>query len=95
MCKKPFLLALAAVLFLLLVLPIAFNFSPGLAAKYYSQQNDFIETFVPMTRHRWDKDDKAAYTRKKELTMHTICGQAVRAKVAAGTAGIHIGNQEN
>jgi hypothetical protein len=45
LCKKPFLLALAAVLFLLLVLPIAFNFSPGLAAKYYSKQNDLTETF--------------------------------------------------
>ncbi len=46
------LLALTAVVFLL----IAFNFSPGLAAKYYSEQTDFTETFVPMTRHGWDKD---------------------------------------
>jgi hypothetical protein len=53
MCKKLSLLALTAVVFLL----IAFNFSPGLAAKYYSEQTDFTETFVPMTRHSWDKDD--------------------------------------
>ncbi len=54
MCKKLSLLALTVVVFLL----ITFNFfSPGLAAKYYSEQTDFTETFVPMTRHSWDKDD--------------------------------------
>jgi hypothetical protein len=52
MCKKLSLLALAVVFLL-----IAFNFSPGLAAKYYSEQTDFTETFIPMTRHSWDKDD--------------------------------------
>ena len=51
MCKK--LSPLALIVFLL----IAFNFSPGLAAKYYSEQTDFTETFVPMTRQSWDKDD--------------------------------------
>jgi hypothetical protein len=52
MCKKLSLHALTVVVFLL----IAFNFSPGLAAKYYSDQTDFKETFVPMTRHSWYKD---------------------------------------
>jgi hypothetical protein len=55
MCKKLSLLALTVVAFLLLL--IAFNFSTGLAAKYYSEQIDFTETFVPMTRHSWNKDD--------------------------------------
>jgi hypothetical protein len=67
LCKKLFLLALAAVLlFLLLLIPVAFNFSPGLAAKYYSEQNDFTETFVPMTRHGWDKDDIESCIYKEE-----------------------------
>ena len=48
-------LALTVVSFL--VLFIAFNFSPVFAAKYYSEQTDFTETLVPMTRHSWDKDD--------------------------------------
>ena len=52
MCKKRQFLALIAVVFIL----ITFNFPPGLAAKYYSEQTDFTETFVPMTRHSWDKD---------------------------------------
>ena len=52
MCKKLSLLALIVVFLL-----IAFNFPLGLAAKYYSEQTDFTETFVPMTRQSWDKDD--------------------------------------
>jgi len=52
MCKKLSLLALTVV-----VLLIVFGFSPGLAAKYYSEQTDFAETFIPMTRYIWDKDD--------------------------------------
>ena len=66
MCKKLFLLALAAVLFLLLLLPITFNFSPALAAKYYSEQTDFTETFVPMIMHGWDKDDIDSCIYKEE-----------------------------
>lgn len=54
MCKKLSLLALTVVVVFLL---IAFNFPPGLAATYYSEQTDFTETFVPMARHSWDKDD--------------------------------------
>jgi hypothetical protein len=52
MCKKLSLLALIAAF-----LVIAFNFSPALAAKYYSEQTDFTETFVPMTRYNWNQDD--------------------------------------
>jgi hypothetical protein len=52
MCKKLSLLALIAAF-----LVIAFNFSPALAAKYYSEQADFTETFVPMTRYSWNQDD--------------------------------------
>jgi hypothetical protein len=52
MCKKLSLLA-----FTIVVLLTTFNFSPGLAAKYYSEQTDFAETFIPMTRYSWDKDD--------------------------------------
>lgn len=52
MCKKLSLLALIVVFLL-----IAFNFPLGLAAKYYSEQTDFTERFVPMTRQSWDKDD--------------------------------------
>jgi len=65
MCKGLFVLALATVLFLLLF-PIAFNFSPGLAAKYYSEQTDFTETFVPMTRYGWDKDALESCIYKEE-----------------------------
>jgi hypothetical protein len=36
---------------------IAFNFSPGFAAKYYSEQSDFTETSVPVTKYSWDKDN--------------------------------------
>jgi hypothetical protein len=53
MCRKLSLLALIAVAFI----PFTFNFSSGLTARYYSEQTDFTETFVPMTRHSWDKDD--------------------------------------
>ncbi len=52
MCKKLSLLALIVVFLL-----IAFNFPLVLAAKYYSEQTDFTETFVPMTTQSWDKDD--------------------------------------
>jgi hypothetical protein len=52
MCKKLSLLA-----FTIVVLLFTFNFSPGLAAKYYSEQTEFAETFIPMTRYSWDKDD--------------------------------------
>jgi hypothetical protein len=52
MCKKLSLLA-----FTMVVLLISFSFSPGLAATYYSEQTDFAETFIPMTRYSWDKDD--------------------------------------
>jgi hypothetical protein len=52
MCKKLSLLALIAAF-----LVIAFNFSPALAAKYYSEQVHFTETFVPMTRYNWNQDD--------------------------------------
>ena len=52
MCKKLSLLAPIAAF-----LVIAFNFSPALAAKYYSEQADFTETFVPMTRYSWNQDD--------------------------------------
>lgn len=36
---------------------IAFNFSPEFAAKYYSEQTDFTETSVPVTKYSWDKDN--------------------------------------
>jgi hypothetical protein len=36
---------------------IAFNFSQGFAAKYYSEQSDFTETSVPVTKYSWDKDN--------------------------------------
>jgi hypothetical protein len=52
MCKKLSLLALIAAF-----LVIAFNFSPTQAAKYYSEQTDFTETFVPTTRYNWSQDD--------------------------------------
>jgi hypothetical protein len=47
-------------LFLALIvifLVIGFNFSPAVAAKSYSEQTDFTETFVPMTRYSWNQDD--------------------------------------
>lgn len=47
------LVAPTVVVFLL----VAFNFSAGLATNYYSEQTDFIETFVPLTGHSWDHDD--------------------------------------
>ena len=53
MGKKLSLLVAPTVVFLL----VAFNFSAGLAANYYSEQTDFTETFVPMTGHSWDQDD--------------------------------------
>jgi hypothetical protein len=52
MCRKLSFLALIAVF-----LVITFNFSPVVAARYYSEQTDFTETFVPMTRQRWDQND--------------------------------------
>ncbi|MDQ3884838.1 MAG: hypothetical protein M3239_05270 [Thermoproteota archaeon] len=52
MCRKLSFLALIAV-----SLVITFNFSPVVAARYYSEQTDFTETFVPMTRQIWDRDD--------------------------------------
>ncbi len=36
---------------------IAFNFSPGFDAKYYSEQTDFTETSIPVTKYTWDKDN--------------------------------------
>jgi hypothetical protein len=51
--KKLSLLVAPTTVFLL----IAFDFSPGLAGNYYSEQTDFTETFVPMTGHSWDQDD--------------------------------------
>ncbi|HEX2170150.1 MAG TPA: matrixin family metalloprotease [Nitrososphaera sp.] len=55
MCKGLSLLALAVVLFF--VLSIDFTFSTAVAANYYSEQTDFTETSVPMTRYTWDKDN--------------------------------------
>jgi hypothetical protein len=57
MCKKLSLLAPRIMLLLFFLLFIAYSFSPGFAAKYYSEQNNFTETSVPMTRYNWDKDD--------------------------------------
>ena len=54
MCKGLSLLALTVVLFF--VLFIDFTFSTVVAANYYSEQTDFTETSVPMTRYTWDKD---------------------------------------
>src|SRR5215210_283657 len=53
MGKKLSLLVAPMVVFLL----VAFNFSAGLAANYYSEQTDFTETFAPLTGHSWDQDD--------------------------------------
>jgi hypothetical protein len=52
MFRKLSFLALIAAL-----LVLTFNFSPVVAARYYSEQTDFTETFVPMTRQIWDRDD--------------------------------------
>ena len=58
MCKSRQFLALTEVVVVVAVFfLIVFNFSPGLAAKYYSDQTDFTETFVPMIRDSWDRDD--------------------------------------
>lgn len=59
MRKKLSLLAPTVMLLLLLffLLFIAYAFSPGFAAKYYSEQTDFTETSVPMTGYIWNKDD--------------------------------------
>lgn len=61
MCKKLSLLApriiLSLSLSLFFLLFIAYSFSPGFAAKYYSEQTNFTETSLPMTRYNWDKDD--------------------------------------
>ncbi len=62
MCKKlSLLLAPTAVIglllsFLLLII-IAFNFAPVFAAKYYSEQTNFTETSIPVTKYSWDKDN--------------------------------------
>ncbi|MDQ3872113.1 MAG: hypothetical protein M3258_00695 [Thermoproteota archaeon] len=42
---------------LVFLLAITFNFPTGLAAKYYSKQTDFTESFVPLTGFRWNHDD--------------------------------------
>src|ERR671916_3283391 len=55
MCKGLSLLALTVLLFF--VLSIDFTFSTVVAANYYSEQTDFTETSVPMTRYTWDKDN--------------------------------------
>ena len=55
MCKGLSILALTVVLFF--VLSIDFTFSTVVAANYYSEQTDFTETSVPMTRYTWDKDN--------------------------------------
>ncbi len=55
MCKGLSLLALTVVLFF--VLSIDFTFSTVVAANYYSEQTDFTETSVPMTRYTWNKDN--------------------------------------
>ena len=52
MCRKLSFLALIAAF-----LVFTFNFYPVVAARYYSEQTDFTETFVPMTRQIWDRDD--------------------------------------
>lgn len=48
-------LSLLALIVMFLV--IALNFPTAMAAKYYSEQTDFTETVVPMTRYSWDRDD--------------------------------------
>jgi hypothetical protein len=49
--------AVTVVVSLFFLLFVAFNFSPGFAAKYYSGQTNFAETSVPMTKYGWNKDD--------------------------------------
>jgi hypothetical protein len=61
MRKKLSLLALIVVF-----LVIAFNFSPAVAARYYSEQTDFTETFVPMTRYSLDQDDLESCVYKED-----------------------------
>jgi hypothetical protein len=51
MYRKLSLFALAAAF-----LVMAFNFSPALAAKYYAEQTNFTETFVPLANYSWDQD---------------------------------------
>jgi hypothetical protein len=49
---------LAPILMLLFfLLFIAYTFSPGFAAKYYSEQTNFTESSVPMAGYSWNKDD--------------------------------------
>jgi hypothetical protein len=57
MCRKFPVHALTVVVSLFFLLFVAFNFSPGFAAKYYSEQTNFAETSVPMTKYSWNKDD--------------------------------------
>jgi hypothetical protein len=61
MCKKQQFLVLIVVF-----LVIAFNFSPIVAAKYYSEQADFTETFVPITRYSWNQDDLESCVYKED-----------------------------
>jgi hypothetical protein len=61
MREKLSLLALI-VMFLVIVL----NFPIAVAAKYYSEQTDFTETFVPMTRYSWDRDDLESCVYKED-----------------------------
>ena len=55
MCKK--LSALTHTVLVFFLLFVVFNFPSGFAAKYYSEQTDFRDNFVPMTMHNWYKDD--------------------------------------
>jgi hypothetical protein len=47
-------------------LVITFNFSSAVAAKYYSEQTDFTETLVPMTRYIWNHDNIESCVYKKD-----------------------------
>jgi hypothetical protein len=38
-------------------LALALNFPTAVAAKYYSEQTNFTESFVPITGYSWDRDD--------------------------------------
>ena len=51
MYRKPSLFSLAAALLI-----VAFTFYPALAAKYYADQTNFIETSVPLANYRWNQD---------------------------------------
>ena len=33
------------------------SFAPAMAARYYEEQNDFIENRIPVANYRWDHDD--------------------------------------